>query len=243
MRTERRLPVLAVLAVVAVACLGGDGASGADRYTEARRRMVEEIRQRDIDRTDVLSALSRVERHRFVPEAVRPSAYDDTALPIGYDQTISQPYVVALMTSLLNVGRGDKVLEIGTGSGYQAAVLAEIVDQVYTIEILAPLGHQAERILRTLGYANIHVRIGDGYRGWPEKAPFDAILVTAAPPQVPRPLLEQVKVGGRIVLPVGQGWQDLRVMTRLRDGSFETRSVAPVRFVPMTGQAQRIPPR
>ena len=243
MCTERRLPVLAVLAIAVAACLGGGGASGSDRYAEARRRMVEEIRQRDIDRSDVLAALSRVERHRFVPAAVRPSAYDDTALPIGYDQTISQPYVVALMTSLLDVGPGDKVLEIGTGSGYQAAVLAEIVGQVYTIEIVEPLGVQAQGTLQRLGYDNVHVRIGDGYRGWPEKAPFDAIVVTAAPPQVPRPLLDQVKVGGRIVLPVGQGWQDLRVMTKLRDGSFETRSVAPVRFVPMTGQAQRIPPR
>ncbi len=235
----RRLPALAVLAVAAFACLG---ASGADPYIEARRRMVEEqIRQRDISQPGVLAALTRVERHRFVPASERPSAYADRPLPIGHRQTISQPYIVALMTQLLGVGPGDKVLEIGTGSGYQAAVLAEIVGQVYTIEIIEPLGLQAAGTLQRLGYRNVQVRIGDGYKGWPEKGPFDGILVTAAPPQVPRPLLDQVKVGGRIVLPVGQGWQDLRVMTKLADGSFETRSVAPVRFVPMTGQAQQVP--
>ncbi|HEX7183611.1 MAG TPA: protein-L-isoaspartate(D-aspartate) O-methyltransferase [Thermoanaerobaculia bacterium] len=216
------------------------GSAEPDRFAEARQRMVEEqIRGRDVREPAVLAAMSRVPRHRFVPPAVRPNAYADTPLPIGHGQTISQPYVVALMTSLLELKPGDKVLEIGTGSGYQAAVLAAVAREVYTIEILEPLGEQARQTLAELGYDNVHVRIGDGYKGWPEKAPFDGIIVTAAPSRIPQPLLDQVKVGGKIVLPVGEVLQDLRVMTKLPDGSFETRSVAPVRFVPMTGEAQR----
>jgi protein-L-isoaspartate(D-aspartate) O-methyltransferase len=215
----------------------------SDQFRGARRRLIETLQAGGIRDLAVLQAFDTTPRHVFVPTGMRHRAYEDSALPIGNGQTISQPSTHARYLELLRLTGKEKVLEIGTGSGYQAAVLAEIVDQVYTIEILAPLGRQAQNTLERLGYTNIHVRIGDGYRGWPEKAPFDAILVTAAPPQVPRPLLEQVKVGGRIVLPVGQAWQDLRVMTKLRDGSFETRSVAPVRFVPMTGQAQRIPPR
>jgi protein-L-isoaspartate(D-aspartate) O-methyltransferase len=216
------------------------GAAQTDGFTEERRRMVEEqIHRRGVDDPAVLAALNRVPRHLFVPEESRAVAYADTPLPIGHRQTISQPYIVALMSSLLELKPGDKVLEIGTGSGYQAAVLAELGAEVYTIEIVAPLAEQAQRTFRDLGYGAIHARAGDGYQGWPEQAPFDAIIVTAAPPQIPQPLLDQVKPGGRIVLPVGEAWQDLLVLTKRSDGSFDKRTVLPVRFVPMTGEAQR----
>jgi len=218
----------------------GLSATGA---SEARHRMVErQLRQRDITDPAVLAAMENVERHLFVPASQRAAAYADTPLPIGHGQTISQPYIVARMTELLGIGPGDRVLEIGTGSGYQSAVLSEVVGpagEVYTIEIVAPLGRLAQETLEAAGYGNVHVRIGDGYKGWPEKAPFDAIIVTAAPPEVPRPLLDQVKAGGRIVLPVGEVWQDLRVLTKRPDGTFDNQNVLPVRFVPMTGEAQR----
>jgi protein-L-isoaspartate(D-aspartate) O-methyltransferase len=211
----------------------------ADRFTEERSRMVEEqIHRRGIDDPAVLGALSRVPRHLFVPEAAWSIAYGDTPIPIGYGQTISQPYIVALMSSLLEVRPGDRVLEIGTGSGYQAAVLAELGAEVWTVEIVEPLGNQARQTLTRLGYDKIHTRIGDGYQGWPGQALVDDIIVTAAPPQIPKPLLDQVKVGGRIVLPVGEVWQDLLVLTKRPDGSFEKRTVLPVRFVPMTGEVQ-----
>jgi len=215
-------------------------AAQTDGFAEERRRMVvEQIERRGVDDPAVLAALSRVPRHLFVPEDVRAGAYADTPLPIGHRQTISQPYIVALMSQLLALKPGDKVLEIGTGSGYQAAVLAELGADVYTIEIVAPLAEQAQRTFRDLGYGAIHARTGDGYQGWPEQAPFDAIIVTAAPPQIPQPLLVQLKTGGRMVLPVGEAWQDLLVLTKRADGSFDKRTVLPVRFVPMTGEAQR----
>ncbi len=219
------------------------GVTAADRWDESRRLMVEQqIRQRGVTDSRVIAAMETVPRHLFVPEPQRPSAYADTPLPIGQGQTISQPYMVARMTELLGVGPGAKVLEIGTGSGYQSAVLAEVVrpkGEVYTIEIVALLGMQARRNLDERGYRNVHFRIGDGYQGWPEEAPFDAIIVTAAPPEVPRPLLDQLKVGGRIVLPLGEVWQDLQVLTKRGDGTFDRQKVLPVRFVPMTGEAQR----
>jgi protein-L-isoaspartate(D-aspartate) O-methyltransferase len=211
-----------------------------DDYVKARRRMVDEqVRARGVDDRRVLKAMETVPRHLFVPDDVRARAYDDRPLPIGSGQTISQPYIVGLMTDLLDVGPGDKVLEIGTGSGYQAAVLSRLVSDVYTIEIVGPLGEQARRTLQNLGYANVHARIGDGYKGWPEAAPFDAIVVTAAPPQVPKPLLDQLAVGGNLVVPEGEWWQDLTVYTKQRDGSFLKRKELPVRFVPMTGEAQK----
>ena len=183
----------------------------------------------------VRAALAGVERHRFVPESQRALAYGNHPLPIGAGQTISQPYIVALSTDLVAPRPGHRVLEVGTGSGYQAAILAEIVGKVYTIELIADLGNAAAERLRALGYRNVEVRIGDGYAGWPEAAPFDGIVVTAAPPQVPQALVEQLKPGGRMVIPVGSSGaaQELLVLTKRADGSLERRSVLPVRFVPL----------
>jgi protein-L-isoaspartate(D-aspartate) O-methyltransferase len=205
---------------------------------EARAQMVDEqIAGRDVTDQRVLAALREVPRHEFVPSGMRRLAYEDFPLPIGEQQTISQPYIVGIMTQLLRPAPGDRVLEIGTGSGYQAAVLGELVREVYTIEIVDPLARRAEETLSRLGYDNVHVRSGDGYQGWPSKAPFDGIIVTAAAPSVPKPLLEQLGVGARLVIPVGDHYQELRVITRTEHG-FEERSELPVRFVPMTGQAR-----
>jgi protein-L-isoaspartate(D-aspartate) O-methyltransferase len=198
----------------------------------------EQLVARGIKDEAVLTAMRRVPRHEFVPEPVRGLAYADRPLPIGHDQTISQPAIVATMTELAKVRRGSRVLEIGTGSGYQAAVLAEMAAEVYSIEIVAPLGEQAAKLLARLGYKNVKTRIGDGYRGWPEAAPFDAIVVTAAPPKVPEPLKRQLKPGGRLIIPVGDAYQELRVFTRTRSG-WDERVIIPVRFVPMTGRAQQ----
>jgi protein-L-isoaspartate(D-aspartate) O-methyltransferase len=198
-----------------------------------------QIAARDVSDPRVLEAMRTVERHRFVPPAVRGAAYGDHPIPIGHDQTISQPYIVALMTELARVKGGARVLEIGTGSGYQAAVLAVLAKEVYSIEIVEPLAREAAGRLKALGYANVTVRAGDGYRGWPEHAPFDAILVTAAPPEIPQPLLDQLAVGGRLVAPVGEEWgaQELVVVEKTAAG-LRRWSVAPVRFVPMTGEAR-----
>ena len=195
------------------------------------------IATRGISDPAVLAALESVPRHRFVPEQFAASAYADHPLPIGFDQTISQPYVVAFMTEAAELEPGDRVLEIGTGSGYQAAVLAEIVGEVWSIEIVAPLADRARETLAACGYDRVHVRTGDGYRGWPEQPPFDAILVTAAPDHVPQPLLDQLAPGGRLVLPVGRASQEILRIRRTADG-FERESLLPVSFVPMTGEAQ-----
>jgi protein-L-isoaspartate(D-aspartate) O-methyltransferase len=185
----------------------------------------------------VLEAMGKVPRHALVPEDVRRYAYLNQPLPIGYGQTISQPYIVAVMTDLLKPEPGDRVLEVGTGSGYQAAVLAELVAEVYTMEIIDPLGKRARDALERLGYRNIEVRVADGYYGWPEQAPFDAIVVTAAASHVPPPLLAQLKPGGRMVIPVGTPFmvQQLVVVEKKPDGEITTRQVLPVRFVPLTG--------
>lgn len=207
-----------------------------DAFVQMRQRMVEDqIERRGVEDERVLAAMLEVPRHRFVPEAVRGSSYDDDPVPIGDGQTISQPYIVALMTSLLGLEGGEKVLEIGTGSGYQAAVLAKIAREVYTIEIRSQLGQRAEDTLDALGFDNVHVRIGNGYSGWPEEAPFDAILVTAAPEAVPEGLLDQLKVGGRMVVPVGSYIQDLLLLSKTPEGVAE-RQIVPVRFVPMIGR-------
>jgi protein-L-isoaspartate(D-aspartate) O-methyltransferase len=186
----------------------------------------------------VIAAMRELPRHAFVPAEMVPFAYEDRPLPIGYDQTISQPYIVAVMSELAELSSADKVLEIGTGSGYQAAVLARLCREVYTIEILEPLARRAQETLAQLGVQNVHVRAGDGFQGWPEQAPFDAIVVTAAPPEIPEPLKRQLGPGGKLVIPVGTALQELRVLTRSEQGFAEQR-VLPVRFVPMTGEAQR----
>jgi len=197
-----------------------------------------QLQRRDIRDASVLAAMRKVPRHEFVPASVRAHAYADSPLPIGERQTISQPYIVALMTELAAVKPTSKVLEVGTGSGYQAAVLAELVKDVYSIEIVEPLAHEAEATLRRLGYERVRVRTGDGYRGWPEAAPFDAIVVTAAPGKVPKPLLEQLAPGGRLVIPVGDDVQWLEVHRRT-DAGITVERKAPVRFVPMIGEAER----
>jgi protein-L-isoaspartate(D-aspartate) O-methyltransferase len=198
--------------------------------------MVEtQIRARGIKDETVLNAMLKVDRHEFVPEGARHLAYSDRPLPIGEGQTISQPYIVALMTELLELKKGDRVLEIGTGSGYQAAILAELADHLYTIEIIESLGRSAEGLLRKLGYKNITGKIGGGYIGWEEFAPFDAIIVTAAPPHIPQPLLDQLKERGRLVIPVGDYYQELKKITKVK-GEIKSQDIIPVVFVPMTGE-------
>jgi len=202
-----------------------------------REKMVEtQIKARGVKDPRVLSALLKVERHRFVSEEYLNSAYSDQPLPIGEGQTISQPYIVALMTELLELKGNEKVLEIGTGSGYQAAILAELAKEVYTIEIIEPLASMAKNRLLQLGYQNIKVKAGDGYLGWPEAAPFDAIIITCAPDHIPEPLIEQLKEGGCMALPVGAYAQELKKIVK-RSGKIETTNIIPVVFVPMTGDA------
>ena len=239
MNVLRRLLTVALL-------VGPLPAPARDRYVDQRDRLLDEIVReirataRDTGRDKlsdpVLRAMRTVPRHRFVPPELAGEAYRDVPLPIGRGQTISQPTVVALMTELLEPRPDARVLEIGTGSGYQAAVLAECVAKVYTIEIVAPLGERARRQLQELGYRNVEVRIGDGYKGWPEAAPFDAIIVTAAPDHVPQPLVDQLAPKGRMVIPVGSryGTQNLLVITKDADGRAVTRRTIEVRFVPLT---------
>jgi protein-L-isoaspartate(D-aspartate) O-methyltransferase len=232
---------LMALFLSAVAC-GGDQVrqqGGDEAWSAARRRMLEEqLKGRDIRDERVLDAMRRVPRHLFVPSEVRDQAYGDHPLPIGHAQTISQPYIVAFMTEALDVQPTHKVLEIGTGSGYQAAVLAELAREVYTIEIIEPLGTSASKTLTDLGYKNIHTRVGNGYLGWPEAAPFDRIMVTAAPTEVPPALVEQLAPDGVIAIPVGTGIQELQVLRRTKDGLTLLKTL-PVRFVPMTGKPGR----
>lgn len=243
------LRLLAISLLVFPTCRGGGDAPGAkvppagrapeDRWAALRERMVDEqIVARGIRDPLTLAAMRKVPRHLFVPERERDAAYGDHPLPIGEDQTISQPYIVAFMTEALALGGGEKVLEVGTGSGYQAAILAEIAGEVYTIEIIPSLAAGAAARLEALGYKNVHVRAGDGYRGWPEAAPFDAIIVTAAPDHVPQPLVDQLETGGRLVIPVGTVSQDLRVLVKREGGRLVEERTLPVRFVPMTGEAE-----
>ena len=208
-------------------------------YTGQRLRMVEtQIVPRDISDEQVLRAMRQVPRHLFIPVEYRGGAYADGPQPIGNDQTISQPYIVAIMTQLLTLNRGNKVLEIGTGSGYQAAILGEIVDSVFSIEIIPALAKRSGFLLDSLKYKNIEVKCGDGYLGWPEKGPFDAIIVTAAAPKIPQPLIEQLRPGGRMVIPVGDYYQELVLITKSKDDIIK-ESIIPVRFVPMTGEIQK----
>lgn len=214
----------------------GAAAAGPDQYASERTEMVSrQIAGRGISDERVLAAMRKVPRHEFVPESEKRWAYHDTPLPIGEGQTISQPYIVALMTELARPAKDHRVLEVGTGSGYQAAVLAEIVEHVYSIEIEDSLAQRASAVLNQLGYDNITVRAGDGYAGWAEHAPFDIIVITAAPDHVPEPLVEQIKPGGRMVVPVGPvgATQQLRVLQKDASGKLTSTTVAPVRFVPL----------
>ena len=212
-----------------------------DHFASQRRAMVDEqIRGRGIEEPRLLNALETVPRHEFVPEALRDEAYRDEPLQIGSGQTVSQPYLVALMADLLELDGDEKLLEIGTGSGYTTAVLARLARRVYSIEIIDDLAERARAVLDDLGYGNVEVRVGDGYRGWPEEAPFDGILLSAAPSEVPPPLLEQLKVNGVLVAPVGRALQDLVVIRKTADGLVR-RQVDVVRLVPMVGRAQEGP--
>jgi protein-L-isoaspartate(D-aspartate) O-methyltransferase len=202
----------------------------------------QQLQGRDVKDRRVLDAMLKVPRHRFVIPSALGAAYDDSALPLMLGQTISQPYIVGYMSQALKMKGNERVLEIGTGSGYQAAVLAEIAKEVYTIEILEDLSKRAQLILNSLGYDNIHFRVGDGYRGWPEFAPFDCIIVTAAPDHIPQPLIDQLKPGGRMIIPVGRLEQQLVLLEKGEEGVVR-RATIPVRFVPMTGRAQEGPPQ
>ena len=234
-----------LLALVVLLGSGGVPAQDTERRLNGMLEEIEATMQQTAGYTGVAQlsapvrrALARVPRHEFVPAELREHAYLNRPLPIGSDQTISQPYIVALMTELAGVGPESRVLEVGTGSGYQAAVLAELAGEVYTMEIIAELGRRAEETLRRLGYRNVTVRIGDGFNGWPEQAPFDAILVTAAPVSVPQPLVDQLKPGGRLVIPVGMPGetQSLQVVSKDVAGRTTVRDVLPVGFVPLTGE-------
>lgn len=211
--------------------LGAD--SPETLFAQKRKAMVEnQIKSRGIKDPRILDAMLKVKRHRFVPPHIRHSAYEDYPLPIGEGQTISQPYIVALMSELLAPKSTERILEIGTGSGYQTAILAELAGEVYTIEILEPLARQSERLLKELNYKNIKVKIGDGFLGWPESFPYDGIIVTCAPEKIPPPLLEQLAEGGRLVIPVGRYWQDLKLVRKIKN-RIKEEDVIPVRFVPM----------
>jgi protein-L-isoaspartate(D-aspartate) O-methyltransferase len=227
-----------LVALTALACSPAHDGEDAG-FVRAREAMVEtQIAARGVSDPKTLAAMGKVPRHLFVPPSAAAEAYEDHPLPIGHGQTISQPYIVAFMTEALGLVGGESVLEVGTGSGYQAAVLAQIAARVHTIEIVAPLAEESAARLKKLGCANVFVRAGDGYLGWPEEAPFDAIVVTAAAPRIPEPLEQQLKDGGRLVLPVGDEWQELVVVTR-HGNRFEEKRVLPVRFVPMTGKVRQ----
>src|SRR5437870_1269182 len=232
-RVQRVWQWLVIATLAATAC-------GQSDFAAERQRMVrQQLVARGINDARVLGAITKVPREEFVPPESRAASYEDGPMPIGHGQTISQPYIVAFMTEQLRPKASDRVLEIGTGSGYQAAILAGLVKDVYTIEIIDALAKDAEATLLRLGYKNVHVRVGDGYRGWPEYAPFDAITVTCAPDHVPQPLIDQLKEGGRMILPVGGfGNQELYLLEK-KNGQLQRRSVLPVRFVPMAGEAQK----
>jgi protein-L-isoaspartate(D-aspartate) O-methyltransferase len=237
-RAGLRVLTAAALALAAACDVTRAAPPDEAALTAARERMVrEQVEAREVRDPRVLAAMRKVPRHAFVEPGDLARAYDDRPLSIGHGQTISQPYIVAAMSELGEIGPAERVLEVGTGSGYQAAVLAELAAEVYSIEIVEPLARRAAEVLGRLGYTRVRLRTGDGFRGWPEAAPFDAILVTAAPARVPPPLLEQLAPGGKLVIPVGEGWQELEVHTKTAKG-IEVRKVFPVRFVPMTGEAR-----
>lgn len=230
-----------MLLLAMIGCSAPPAQSQPRQADEEKQRLAmvdAQIARRGITDRRVLEAMRRVPRHEFVPADVAARAYEDFPLPIGFGQTISQPYVVAYMTEVLQVAPKSRVLEIGTGSGYQAAVLADLGAEVFSIEIVPQLAERAGRALARLGYSNVQVRAGDGYRGWPDAAPFDRIIVTAAPDHIPQPLIDQLAVGGRMVLPVGDFWQRITVVTKTRRGIVQQKTMDVV-FVPMTGEAQK----
>jgi protein-L-isoaspartate(D-aspartate) O-methyltransferase len=229
---------MALCLLVALASCKPADVPALDFAAERERMVRQQVALRGVTDTRLLAAMRKVPRDQFVPEAVRNLAYTDQPLPIGHDQTISQPFIVAFMTEKLQLRPTDRVLEIGTGSGYQAAILAELARKVYTIEIVVPLGERAKTTLQRLGYKNIQVKIGDGYQGWPEEAPFDAVIVTCAPEHVPRPLIDQTREGGRVIIPVGAAGNQLLYLLEKKAGRLQQRAVLPVRFVPMTGSAR-----
>jgi protein-L-isoaspartate(D-aspartate) O-methyltransferase len=228
-----------LFAAIATTGCGQQAPTAADLAAQRQRMVEQQLKPRGIKEERVLAAMAKVPREEFVPADARPSAYEDGPLPIGYDQTISQPYVVAFMTEQLRPKQSDRVLEIGSGSGYQAAILAELVGDVYTIEIVEPLAKSAEATLQRLGYNNVHIKVGDGYKGWPEEAPFDAIIVTCAPEKVPQPLVDQLKDGGRMVIPVGERFAQQLYLLEKKNGQLKESVTLPVRFVPMLREAQK----
>jgi protein-L-isoaspartate(D-aspartate) O-methyltransferase len=237
-RMQRLAQFLIIAAIAAAGC--GQKPTPVSDFAGERQRMVEQqLKTRGIKDERVLAAMAKVPREEFVPQDSRAASYDDGPLPIGYDQTISQPYIVAFMTEQLRPKPSDRVLEVGTGSGYQAAILAELVADVYTIEIVEPLAKNAEATLPRLGYKNIHMKVGDGYKGWPEQAPFDAIIVTCAPDKVPQPLIDQLKDGGRMVIPVGERFAQQLYLLEKKNGQLKESVSLPVRFVPMMRDAQK----
>jgi protein-L-isoaspartate(D-aspartate) O-methyltransferase len=225
--------------IVLSMCSTGQNSPRTDLRAQREMMVAQQIQARGITDSDVLDAMRKVERHLFVPPQQASQAYGDHPLPIGHGQTISQPYIVAFMTEALDVKRDTKVLEIGTGSGYQAAILGELCDSVFTIEIVKPLGDKSKSILNSLGYRNVYVKTGDGYKGWPEYAPFDAIIVTCSPSHVPQPLIEQLAEGGKMIIPVGKTYSQELVLLVKSKGKLKQQAVLPVRFVPMVDERNR----
>jgi protein-L-isoaspartate(D-aspartate) O-methyltransferase len=236
--TNRRLTVTTITVVATLFLASCAAKNSLDKFSwdaTARKDMVEsQIKARGITDTRVIDAMLKVERHKFVPKSLEKLAYEDYPLPIGYEQTISQPYIVALMTERLNLQAGDRVFEVGTGSGYQAAILSLLADEVYTVEIIESLADSAAARLGRMGFHNVHVRYGDGFLGWPEIAPFNAIIITCAPPKVPEPLVAQLAEGGRLIVPLGEDYQVLTLYTKI-GGVLQKKEITPVLFVPMKG--------
>ena len=238
-RVMRRFSQWLIVATLAATACGQRPTPESDFAAERQRMVERQLKARDIKDARVLAAMGKVPREAFVPPESRDASYEDGPLPIGYDQTISQPYIVAFMTEQLRLKPSDRVLEIGTGSGYQAAILAELVSEVYSVEIVEPLARAAEATLQRLGYKNVDVKIGNGYKGWREAAPFDAIIVTCAPDKVPQPLIDQLKDGGRMVIPVGERFAQQLYLLEKKNGQLKESVTLPVRFVPMLREGEQ----
>jgi protein-L-isoaspartate(D-aspartate) O-methyltransferase len=235
----RRVSEFLILAALAATACGQRPTPASDLAAERQHMVQRQLMARGINDQRVLAAMAKVPREEFVLPESRGESYEDGPLPIGYGQTISQPYIVAFMTEQLRPKASDRVLEIGTGSGYQAAILAELVSDVYSIEIVAPLAKSAESTLQRLGYKGVHVKTGDGYKGWPEEGPFDAVIVTCAPDKVPQPLVDQLKDGGRMVIPVGDRFAQQLYLLEKKNGQLKQSATLPVRFVPMTSEVEK----